>query len=66
VRLHYRGEVTRRDGTSSLATCWADYTLAFDVMYGTAQGAVWSDFWVIFFVIVFQSFFPDAPDFANA
>jgi hypothetical protein len=44
VRLHYPSEVTRSDGTSSPATCWADYALAPDVMYGTAQGTVWSNF----------------------
>jgi hypothetical protein len=36
VRLHYPSEVTRSDGTSSPATCWADYALAPDVTYGTA------------------------------
>jgi hypothetical protein len=66
VCLHYLGEVTQSGGTSSPATCWADYALAPDMTYGTAQGAVWSNFWVSFLVIIFQSFIPDAPDFANA
>jgi hypothetical protein len=66
ARMHYPGEVTQRDGTSSPTTCWANYALAPDVTYGTAQGAVWSDFWISFLVILFQSFIPDAPDFANA
>jgi hypothetical protein len=44
VCLHYPDEVTRSDGTSSAATCWADYGLSPDVTYGIAQGAVWSDF----------------------
>jgi hypothetical protein len=66
VRMHYPGEVTWSDGTSSLATWWADYALAPDAMYENTQGAVWSDFWVSFLVILFQSFIPDTPDFANA
>jgi hypothetical protein len=64
--MHYPSEVTRSDGTTSPATCWADYALAPDATYGTAQGAAWSDFWVSFLVIIFQCFIPDAPDFANA
>jgi hypothetical protein len=52
VRMHYPGEVTRSDGTNSPATSWADYALAPDVMCGTAQGAVWSDFWVSFFKVL--------------
>jgi hypothetical protein len=66
VRMHYPGEVTWSDDTISPATCWDDYALAPDVTYGTAKGAVWSDFWVSFSVILFQSFIPDAPDFATA
>jgi hypothetical protein len=66
VHLHYLGEVTRSDGTSSPTTCWADYALVPDVTYGTAQGAMWSDIWVSLLVILFQSFIPNAPDFANA
>jgi hypothetical protein len=31
---------------------WADYALAPDVTYGTAQGAVWNDFWVSFFKVL--------------
>jgi hypothetical protein len=46
IRMHYPGEVIQSDGTTSPATCWDDYTLAPDVTYGTAKGAVWSDFWV--------------------
>jgi hypothetical protein len=66
MHLHYPGEVTRSDGTSSPATCWADYALAPDATYGTAQGIVWSDFWVSFFVILFQSFIPNTLVFTNA
>jgi hypothetical protein len=29
------------------------------------RGAVWSDFWVSFLIFFFQSFIPDAHDFAN-
>jgi hypothetical protein len=36
VRMHYPSEVTQSDDTSSPATCWADYTLAPDMTYGTA------------------------------
>jgi hypothetical protein len=56
AHLHYPGEVTWSDGVSSPATCWADYALARDTMYGITQGAVWSDFWVSFLVILFQCF----------
>jgi hypothetical protein len=66
VHLHYPSEVTRSDGTCSPATSWADYALSPDATYKTAQGAVWSDFWVSFLVIIFQSFILDAPDFCNA
>jgi hypothetical protein len=44
VRMHYPGEVTQSDGTSSPTTCWANYALAPDTMYGNAQRVVWSDF----------------------
>jgi hypothetical protein len=63
--MHYPDEVTRSNGTISPATYWDDYALAPDATYGTANGAVWSDFWVSFLVILFQSFIPDAPDFAT-
>jgi hypothetical protein len=43
VRLHYPGEVTWSDGTSSPATCWDDYTLTPNATYETSQGVVWSD-----------------------
>jgi hypothetical protein len=66
VRMHYPGEVTRSDGTTSLATCWDNYALAPDMTYGSAKGAMWSDFWVSFLVILFQSFIPDAHEFATA
>jgi hypothetical protein len=36
VCMHYPSEVIRSDGTSSFATCWADYALAPDATYGTA------------------------------
>jgi hypothetical protein len=65
VRMHYPDEVTWSNGTISPATYWDDYALASDATYGTANGAVWSDFWVSFLVILFQSFIPDAPDFAT-
>jgi hypothetical protein len=64
--MHYPSEVTQSDDTSSPATCWADYALARDVMYGTAHGAVWSALWVSFLDIVFLSFILNAPDFGNA
>jgi hypothetical protein len=64
--MHYPGEVTQSDGTTSPTTCWADYALAHDAMYGTAQGAVWSNFWVSFFIILFQNFISEAPDFDSA
>jgi hypothetical protein len=68
--MHYPGEVTLGDGTTSPATCWDDYVLApdaaYDVAYVTVKGAVWSNFWVSFLVILFQSFIPNAPDFATA
>jgi hypothetical protein len=35
VRMHYPGEVTWSDGTSSPPTCWDDYVLAPNVTYGT-------------------------------
>jgi hypothetical protein len=44
IRMHYPGEVTRSDGTTSPATCWDDYALALDATYETANGVVWSDF----------------------
>jgi hypothetical protein len=66
VHMHYPGEVTRSDGTISPATCWDDYTLAPDAMYETAKGVVGSNFCIIFSVILFQSFIPDAPEFATA
>jgi hypothetical protein len=36
ICMHYPGEVTQSDDTTSPATCWADYTLALDATYGTA------------------------------
>jgi hypothetical protein len=64
--MHYPREVTRSDGTTYPATCWDDYTFAPEVTYGTAKGVVWSDFWASFSVTLFQSFIPDAPNFAIA
>jgi hypothetical protein len=52
--MHYPSEVTRIDGTISLITYWDDYAFAPDVMYGSAEGAMWSDFWVSFLVIFFK------------
>jgi hypothetical protein len=66
VRMHYPGEVTTSDGTISPTTCWDDYAVAPNTTYGTAKGAMWSNFWVSFLVILFQSFILDAPDFAIA
>jgi hypothetical protein len=60
VHLHYPGEVTRSDDTCSPTTCLADYALSPNTAYETAQGVVWSNFWVSFLVILFQSFIPDA------
>jgi hypothetical protein len=64
--LQILGFHTRSDGASSPTTWWAIYALTPDATYGTAQGAVWSDFWVRFLAILFQIFIPDAPNFANA
>jgi hypothetical protein len=64
--MHYSGEVTWSDGTTSPITCWDNYALALDATYGTTKGAVWSDFWVSFSVILFQIFISDAPDFGTA
>jgi hypothetical protein len=64
--MHYPGEVTRSDDTISPATCWDDYALAPDVTYGSAKGAVWSEFWISFSIIFFQCFILDAPDFDTA
>jgi hypothetical protein len=66
IRMNYPGEVTRSDVTTSLATCWDNYTLAPDATYVTTKGVVWSDFWASFLVIIFQSFISDTPDFATA
>jgi hypothetical protein len=38
VHLHYPNEVTQSNGTSSTSTCWADYGLSPNAMYGIAQG----------------------------
>jgi hypothetical protein len=65
VRMHYPGGVTWSVGTTSPTTCWDDYALAPDATYVPAKGAVWSDFWVSFSVILFQSFIPDTPNFAT-
>jgi hypothetical protein len=51
---------------SLLPLVWDDYTLGPDATYGTAKGAGWSDFWVSFSIILFQSFIPNTPDFAIA
>jgi hypothetical protein len=66
IRMDYPGEVTRSDGTIFPTTSRDDYALAPDAMYGSAKGAMRSDFWVSFSVILFQSFIPDAPDFTTA
>jgi hypothetical protein len=57
IHMHYPGEVTRSDGTISPTTCWDNYALAPDVTYGTSNGAVWSDLWVSFLVILFSKFY---------
>jgi hypothetical protein len=64
VCMHYPGEVTRSDGTTSPATSWDDYTLAPDSTYVTTKRVVWSDFYESFSVTLFQSFIPSAPNFA--
>jgi hypothetical protein len=66
VYMHYPDEVTQSDGTSSPTTCWDNYALTPDMMYVTAKGPVWSDFWVSFSFILFQGFIPNAPDFHTA
>jgi hypothetical protein len=53
ICMHYPGEVTQSDGTTSPATCWDNNILPPDATYGTAKEAVWSDFWVSFLVILF-------------
>jgi hypothetical protein len=40
VCMHYPGEVTRSNGTTSPAICWDDYALAPNTTYVTAKGAV--------------------------
>jgi hypothetical protein len=49
---HYPSDITRSNGTSSPATCWAYYDLAPVTTYGTTQRAVWSDFQVSFFKVL--------------
>jgi hypothetical protein len=63
--MHYPGEVTQSDGTTSPITCWDNHALAPNATYVTVKGVVWSDFWVSFLVILFQSFIPEAADFAT-
>jgi hypothetical protein len=58
IRLHYPGEITRSDGTTSPVSCWDDYALTPDVTYVTAKGAMWSDFWISFFDHPFSKFYP--------
>jgi hypothetical protein len=60
MHLHYPGEVPWSGDASSTATCWANCGLSPNATYGNTQGAVWSDFWVSFLVIPFQSVIPDA------
>jgi hypothetical protein len=50
--MHYPSEVTWSDGSNSHVTCWADYALAPDAMYETAQGVVCNNFWVSFFKVL--------------
>jgi hypothetical protein len=38
VCMHYPGEATLSNGTTSPATCWDDYALAPNATYGSAQG----------------------------
>jgi hypothetical protein len=59
MRLHYPSEVPRSGGANSVTTCWIDYGLSPDVTYGTAHGALWSDFWVSFLVTLFQCLIPN-------
>jgi hypothetical protein len=42
--MHYPDEVIWSDDTISLIIYWDDYVFAPDVMYGSAEGAMWSDF----------------------
>jgi hypothetical protein len=60
VRLKYPGDVPLTGDASFVATCWVDYGLSLDATYGNAKRAVWSDFWISFFVNLFQSVIPDA------
>jgi hypothetical protein len=53
VHMHYPGEVTWSDGTTSPATFWDDYALPSNATYVIAKGVVWSEFWVSFLIIPF-------------
>ena len=44
LRLHYPGEIPTSGGQRIPTKSWKDYTLATDLTYGNAQGAVWNDF----------------------
>jgi hypothetical protein len=56
--MHYPGEVTWSDGTTSPATCRDDYAHAPDATYGIAEGAVRSNFWGKLFGHPFLKFYP--------
>jgi hypothetical protein len=52
MRLHYPGVVSHPGfEPASAAVSWGDYGLATDINYENAQGVVWNDFWVFFFII---------------
>ena len=55
--LHNPGIVTDPKGVVVPCTSWSHFALAPHATYGTAQGAVKHDFWVIFFELTFISCF---------
>jgi hypothetical protein len=44
MRLHHPGEVRTSSGERTPTKLWSDYALAFDPIYGNAQGAISNDF----------------------
>jgi hypothetical protein len=53
--MHYSGEVPYSGDGQTPTKCWADYALAVDGANGTAQMAVWNDFWISFFITLYES-----------
>jgi hypothetical protein len=44
MRLHHLGQVRTSSGEHTPTKLWSDYALAFDLIYGNAQGAISNDF----------------------